>query len=369
MKITVLEPYFTGSHARWAEGYASRSGHRVRLLTLPGRHWKWRMHGGAVTLAGRFREEGLAPDIIIATDMLDLTTFISLAGKQAAGAKLAVYFHENQLSYPWPEDDPDTLSGRDAHYGFINIASALAADAAVFNSAYHRDSFLNNLRPFLERFPDYNLLETESVIRDRSSVLHLGLDLKVLDQFREERAPGSPPLILWNHRWEYDKNPEEFFRALFTLAGEGLDFRVALLGESFNEVPAVFSRAVGELGSRIVHSGYLPDRGEYASWLWKADILPVTSLHDFFGAGVVEAIYCNCCPVLPQRLAYPEHIPASRRDEFFYHNFGGLLSMLRNRIEKIEETRKVRTREFVAGYDWEAAAPAYDRFFRMLSKG
>ncbi len=369
MNITILEPYFTGSHARWAEGYVSHSGHRVRLLTLPGRHWKWRMHGGAVTLAGRFREEGVSPDIIIATDMLDLTTFISLAGERMRGIRSAVYFHENQLSYPWPEDDPDTLSGRDAHYGFINVTSALAADAVIFNSAYHRDSFLKNLRPFLERFPDYNLFETESVIRDRSSVLHLGVDLKGLDRFSEKITQDSSPLILWNHRWEYDKNPEEFFGALSILAEEGLDFRVALLGESFSEVPAAFSRAVKKLGSRIVHSGYLPDRGEYASWLWKADILPVTSFHDFFGAGVVEAMYCNCCPVLPQRLAYPEHIPASRRNEFFYRTFGELVNMLRYRIENMEETRKVRTREFVAGYDWETAAPAYDRFFGRLSGG
>jgi len=324
------------------------------------------MHGGAVTLAGKFTESEGSPDLFLATDMMDLTTFLSLAGDKAAGVKSAVYFHENQLSYPWAEDDPDRYSGRDAHYGFINYTSALAADAVVFNSNYHRDSFLDSLEPFLRQFPDHNLLDTVDIIRKKSCVLHLGVDLKALDRYREERAPGSPPLILWNHRWEYDKNPEEFFRALFVLADEGLNFRVAILGESFNEVPVSFEQAREKLAGRLVHFGYVADRAEYARWLWRADILPVTSIHDFFGAGVVEALYCNCCPILPGRLAYPEHIPPSRRDEFLYGSFDQLLEMLRYRIENIRETRGVKVRPFVERYDWSIAAAGYDRFFREL---
>ena len=47
MRITILEPYFTGSHAAWAEQYAAASRHRVELMTLPGRNWKWRMRSDA----------------------------------------------------------------------------------------------------------------------------------------------------------------------------------------------------------------------------------------------------------------------------------------------------------------------------------
>ena len=46
-----------GSHQAWAEGYAAHSAHMVELLTLPARFWKWRMHGGAVTLARRWLAE------------------------------------------------------------------------------------------------------------------------------------------------------------------------------------------------------------------------------------------------------------------------------------------------------------------------
>ncbi|MBD3179138.1 MAG: DUF3524 domain-containing protein [Candidatus Latescibacteria bacterium] len=369
MDVLIVEPFFTGSHARWAEGYAAASSHDISLLTLPGRHWKWRMHGGAVALAGMFRNEGYKPDLILATDMLDLTTFLSLIGDKGSVTPTAVYFHENQLSYPWPEEDPDIKEGRDAHYGFINYSSALAAGTVLFNSSYHLSSFLSHLEPFLAGFPDYKLTGTVSVIRNKSGVLNLGLDLRGLDRCRDKPEPGSSPLILWNHRWEYDKNPEEFFRALFILAEEGRDFRVAVLGESFNNLPPVFDEARERLVGRLVHFGYVPDRRKYAAWLRRADILPVTSRHDFFGAGVAEAIYCDCCPVLPDRLAYPEHIPESRRKEFLYSGFDGLLTMMRGRIDRIEETRKIITSDFVAHYDWKRIAPVYDKVLAGAAAG
>ena len=82
MHIVILEPFFTGSHAKWAQGYADHSEHHIDLLTLPGRHWKWRMHGGAISLARQFLAKGWQPDLIIASDMVDLATFLALTRKK-----------------------------------------------------------------------------------------------------------------------------------------------------------------------------------------------------------------------------------------------------------------------------------------------
>jgi hypothetical protein len=38
-------------------------------------------------------------------------------------------------------------------------------------------------------------------------------------------------LILWNHRWEYDKAPDLFADAILAAAEKGADFRQALLGK------------------------------------------------------------------------------------------------------------------------------------------
>ena len=84
MKILLVEPYFSGSHKSWSEGYQSFSNHNIRIISLPGKFWKWRMHGGAISLAKQFMEMDFSPDLILATDMLDLTTFLSLTKSRTA---------------------------------------------------------------------------------------------------------------------------------------------------------------------------------------------------------------------------------------------------------------------------------------------
>ena len=45
----------------------------------------------------------------------------------------------------------------------------------------------------------------------------------------------SLPLILWNLRWEYDKNPASFFRVLDEVAARDQPFRVVLAGPSVRQ--------------------------------------------------------------------------------------------------------------------------------------
>lgn len=370
MKICLVEPFHAGSHAAWAEEYARCSRHEVELLTLSGRHWKWRMHGGAVTLARQFMASGCEPDLLLASDMLDLTTFLALTRKKTSGLPTALYFHENQLTYPWSPTDADPVQQRDAHYAFINYTSALAADAVLFNSRYHFETFAEQLPAFLKSFPDQNELESLAHLRAKSAVLPLGLDLQRLDNLRPKtpKDAAEPPLILWNHRWEYDKGPEEFFAALYRLQEEGLAFEVAVLGESYRQVPPVFAEARQRLGERIVQFGYAKDFADYARWLWRADILPVTSSHDFFGASVVQAIYCHCTPLLPRRLAYPEHLPAALQGRFLYEGFDDLLGRLRELLKNpFRETGELSAH--VARYDWGELTGRYDELFATLGRG
>lgn len=116
MQILIIEPYFTGSHKAWAEGYQNYSAHDVKILSLGGQFWKWRMHGGAITLANQFLEQGLNPDLILATDMLDVTTFLALTRAKTSPKPVAIYFHENQLCYPWSPEDRDVIQQRDQQH-------------------------------------------------------------------------------------------------------------------------------------------------------------------------------------------------------------------------------------------------------------
>ena len=361
MKIALLEPFMAGSHAAWAREYAAHSHHDIEIFALEGKYWKWRMHGGAVSLAREFLAEGSCPDLFLATDMLDLTTFLALTREMTANTPVALYMHENQLSYPWSPDDGDPHMQRDAHYCFINYSSALAADAVLFNSEYHRHDFLAELPVFLNSFPDCNEADSVELIAAKSRTLPIGLDLRKFDRYRSDTDADRPPLILWNHRWEYDKNPEEFFRTLFILQEQGVEFELVVLGESYQKQPAIFAEARQKLNKQILHWGYAESFSDYATWLWRADILPVTSIHDFFGVSVVQAIYCNCYPLLPKRLAYPEHITGDSRDCYFYSDSDDLVVRLRDACLNIIPLRQDKLQVMVSRYDWSEMAAVYDK--------
>lgn len=362
--ITLLEPYFTGSHARWARGLARQSRHKIQLLRLPGRFWKWRMHGGAVTLARMFLEEDVEPDLIVATDMLDLTTYLALTRQRTANVPAAVYFHENQLTYPAPPG-----SRRDLHYGFINYASAHAADYVFFNSAFHRDAFLDELPRLLKHFPDYNELQTIDEIADKSEVLPLGMNLKRLDRVKPEVRRDGPLRILWNHRWEYDKQPEVFFEALYALQAAAVPFQVIVTGESFRQRPDEFLEARSRLAEHILFFGYAENFETYARLLWDADVQVSCAIQDFFGGSTCEAIYGDCYPILPDRLNYRTFIPADQRERHLYHEFGGLVGRLRWAAENLRTVRETSLREAVSGFDWSQLIGRYDETLEGLTGG
>ena len=364
MNLCLVEPYHTGSHQAWADGYQAHSRHEVRLLALPGRFWKWRMQGGAITLARQARSLDPLPDLILASDMLNLPVFLALSDDRITSVPVALYFHENQITYPLQPGEK-----RDLHYGFINVVSALRADALFFNSAYHQETFFDELPRLLKHFPDYNELWVVDALPAKAQVLPLGLDLARFDAHRPERPNRGRPVLLWNHRWEYDKDPETFFRAVYTLADEGLDFGIMLLGESFRNQPGEFLEARQRLSGRIVHFGYAEDAADYGRLLWQADVVVSTARHEFFGAAIVEACYCGCFPILPRRLSYPELIPAVQHGACLYEDFDGLLARLRHAILHVGEIRTFSLQPHMARFDWQQMAPRYDQLLEEMVTG
>ncbi len=369
MNILLIAPYFGGSHRAWAEGYARHSRHTVELLTLPARFWKWRMHGGAATLSELLRARmGPRPDLVLATDMVNLPALLGLARSELSCVPVVLYCHENQLTYPLQAGEK-----RDLAYPMINWLSMLAADRVLFNSQFHQDSWFRALPNMLKHFPDCSHLPLVSGVQAKAQVMPVGVDLHALDS----AAPGathdtsssiglpayrdSPSLILWNQRWEYDKNPTTFFRALDELVARDLPFRVALAGLNVRQQPGQFEAARARLGDRVVHFGRA-DSDTYRHLLWDADIVVSTAFHEFFGIAVVEAIYCRTFPVLPRRLAYPELFTEEARTLCLYEDFEGLVTKLAWALTHPAAAR--RTAEglasSVARFDWLKMAPVYD---------
>ena len=139
-----------------------------------------------------------------------------------------------------------------------------------------------------------------------------------------------------------------------------------VLGERFRQQPTEFDEACQRLGKRVLHAGYVPDSAEYARWLWLADILPVTSHHDFFGASVVEAVYCDCYPLLPRRLSYPELIPTQFHSECLYDDFDDLVDRLQAVLENNNRLDRTPLRAAVSRFDWKKMAAQYDERWEHL---
>jgi glycosyltransferase involved in cell wall biosynthesis len=248
----------------------------------------------------------------------------------------------------------------------INWRSMLAADRIFFNSRFHRADWFAALPNVLKHFPDYQHLDHVPAVRAKSQVLPVGCDLARLD--RGPKPQEDPPLILWNQRWEYDKDPRTFFKALDALVAAGVDFRVALAGSNVRQQPEEFEAARARLGERVVHYGRA-DAATYRRLLRAADVVVSTAIHEFFGVAVVEATYCRCFPVLPHRLAYPELLPERFHGRSLYRGFDALVDRLTRAITHPAERRRVGAAlsEALARFDWSQQAPAYDAALASLA--
>ena len=304
--------------------------------------------------------------------MLDLTTFLALTRQRTASIPTVLYMHENQLTYPLPENGRigpmrRQHGERDQHYVFINFASMLAADVVLFNSTYHQESFLAALPNYLKHFPEYNELISIDLIAKKSQVLPVGINFDRLEL--EETPPLEDiPLIVWNQRWEYDKNPEGLFAALFQIAAEGIPFKLALCGQQYGKRPLIFETAIERLSDQLVHVGFA-DSAQYKSLLWQSDITISTAIHEFFGISVLEAVYCNTFPILPNRLSYPEIIPDEFHTSCLYEGESQLVDKLRWALTHRDEIRRVAmgVKTAVSKYNWQHIAPQYDTLFSQIA--
>lgn len=360
-----VEPFFGGSHRAFAEGLVAHGGHGLELLTLPGREWRRRMRLGAQVLAGKAAQAEGPFDFLLVSDMLDLPAFLALTRPRFDRTPVLLFMHENQLTYP-------RLRGTklNSWFGQINYLSALAADRVAFNSEYHRQDFLGALEQ-LERQPN-NWLMADGIeaIRGKSTVLPVGVDLASLGEGAEAAGSGGSPLILWNHRWEFDKSPEAFVRTVSTLAEEGRDFRVAVAGERGDNPSAAMEELPERLGDRLVQFGPVEGREGYARLLWEADLSISSTRHEFFGISTVEAMWCGCLPIAPRRYNYPALVPETLHERCLYEKEAELLALTRAAIlSPPGEGEREAVRTSAGRYGWERVGPRWAEALGELSAG
>ncbi len=351
-RVLFLEPHFSGSHRSFAQGLAAHSCHDIRLFTLPGVHWKWRMRGSLLHYAAALSGELDGIDLLMVSNMVDLAR---LKGLVTSLPRTLVYMHESQLTYPLPKGG--TI---DVDLVIQEVTTALAADRVVFNSCHHRDLFLRNLAPFFSRFPDHRPEGIEAAIREKARVLYPGVTLPSTPVPFASK-PMEPPLVIWNHRWSYDKNFPATLHALRTLKERGVAFNLALLGESAGgQAEAPFHEACKVLGERVVHFGYCPNGDAYRQWLSRGAIVVSSAIQENFGISMVEAMAHGCLPLLPNRLAYPEILPEAFHGDHLYTSRHDFIAKLEALLTTPDPASAADLAQQMRIYDWKQCIALYD---------
>lgn len=363
--ILVLEPWFGGSHRAFLEGWSSRSVHDVRILGLSPRHWRWRMQAGAWELARRIEAESHdPPDVLFVSDYVDVPQLMGWLPADWAATPIVLYMHENQLTYPESPrgNDPE----RDLAPGFTNLASICRADACVFNSEFHRRDFSRAAFELLRRLPKPVPTSALASALENSQVVPPGIDFSRVPGGTGP-ASGAPLRVLFAHRWEHDKDPLTFLRAIAqTLDGPGPAPRMelVLLGER-GPADAGLGHALSRVESLVIQDGFLGSRQEYAAWLGSCDVAVSTAHHEFFGIGTVEAMAAGCGAWLPDRLSYPELLANRPPDAELYDSTERLVELLRDACRDPSRFRDPRLRAArrtaMGSFDIDHLAPRLDR--------
>ena len=186
----------------WSHTLNTRS---ISLSCLPV-FGSWRMRGAALYFVKKIPPLK-SYDGLITSDLMSLSDFKALCGPSCPPSM--VYFHENQLTYPLSPGE-----SRDFQFGFTDITISPAADRILFNSQTHFDAFFSKLPVYLNMMPEYqpNGWLMRYAVKPMFSIRDVIFRSRKI--FQPIAQEDLPPLIVWNHRWEFDKNPEAFLMLL-----------------------------------------------------------------------------------------------------------------------------------------------------------
>ena len=343
MRALLLSAYSAVSHQFWAEQVMIHVSAEWTYLALPPRHFRWRIRGNPLTWALKEHDTlNQHYDLVLATSMVDLATLIGLYPALGSARKV-VYFHENQFAYPESAQQSPQAEGK-----MVNLYAALAADAVAFNSAYNRDSFVAGARAFLKKMPE-NLPAAARLETLRSKAFLLPVPIIPLSCNAQKYKHSQR--VIWNHRWEYDKNPQDFFNALFSLSEQGVPFELAVMGQQFRQSPTIFDEAKERLKPHIIAWGPQPEN-DYHALLSEGGIVVSTTWHEFQGLAIMEAAQRGMLPLVPDRLCFPELYPSCYR---FDGNVEGLLDTLTTWLTQPDQCPEPLSTQHWEWPQWQAA--------------
>lgn len=328
--ILLLSGYHALSQAHWCKAIQQFSGeHNWVELALPARYFSWRMRGNPLSFAA-INAAALEQhyDLIIATSSVDLATLQSLypALRQCTSV---LYFHENQFAYPAGNTPQHTID-----WQITSLYSALRADFLIFNSAYNKNSFLEGVATLLNKMPDLVPKNISNDLLNKSSVLPVPINDVGTTPIKKPLANSLT--VLWNHRWEWDKQPQLLYQVVKQVDQQKLPIKFIITGQSFRTTPSEFYDITNQYSHLVKHQGFVEKRSDYEQLLQQADVVLSTAIHEFQGISVLEAASLGCVPLLPNKLSYPEFFDAA----YLYDGSGSITEQANAICQQLQQWLK-----------------------------
>ncbi|UTF60832.1 DUF3524 domain-containing protein [Gilvimarinus sp. DA14] len=361
MRVLVISGYDAASHKRWRQGLeVALPDIAFTHIALPPRYFSWRIRGNSLSLATLYRDSLEAQyDVLLVTSMVDLSSLRGMV-PALAGLPTLVYFHENQFAYPPNENQTPSVEPQ-----IVTLYAAVCADRVVFNTEFNRSSFLFGVKQLMAKLPDLVPQGLELELAKKSRVIPVPLETELYHD--KVGGQNEKPQMVWNHRWEYDKNPDLLLAALKLLQkhyGGHLPFTLHVVGQRFRTAPPAFAKIkllLQETGA-LGQWGYMEDLAGYRALLQSCQWVLSTADHDFQGLSVLEAVAAGCVPVLPRRQVYPEFFDL----DYCYNVTGDLNTDARSLADKLlvqlqqtADGNPLRHAPDVSDLSWSRLAPVY----------
>lgn len=364
--VIILDPFLGPSHKNTWYAYKRNSQHKVEIFPFSDKNWKL-----ASGLSGFCSSSNLEQslnfenqDLFIVSEYFDIAAFKSLNPKLINKAFIC-YFHENQFEYPVKEG-----AKRDNHFALTNLKNFICSDFNIFNSDWNRKSFFEGVKKFRKALPHFyrKFIDSNIETLGNTEIIHPShcMDISVanFNKLLTQKTSEKKRLkVLWNHRWEYDKNPE---------------LLINIIERAHHELPNICFDICGWesprselrehlnffLGKNVDHLGFYSSKNAYQSALISSDIVLSTAIHEFYGISVLEGICFGLDPILPNRLSYPE-LYKSKFPNQFYNDLESAISLLgaavKNRTSNFDPLNMDRANFFFEAHHPEKSAKRLDQ--------